>query len=500
MKNCRLFLLLIYFIASPSWAGTFEELISGSTGNTYIVSTESEFNERAASAKPGDVILVKDGTYSGWQLKIPSVGTKDKPIIYTAQHQGGVTFQNGMKLFWISGSYNIIDGFNMLNVEDEVIRFHSGASHNRITNCNMDGLGSTYCGRGFISFLEQSNYNRIDHNYIIRYKDSIRIRLDEDAVTNGPSQYNRIDHNIIEDPTYGGTNHPVLQIGQGIGRPDSRWLESHTIFEHNTVNNYDSGDDEFISIKCCNNIIRYNEFNNCKGSLNIQTGNYNEVYGNYIHSNRGHGIGVHGAYNKVYNNIIELSSSASWAYMGIFMTRWGERTSGSHLSEAHHNIIAHNTVINCKGYGIRVGDINVTACRPLYDCKVYNNIIVGDVGTLFHYNTSAYTSGNELCDPDDWPYLGDGLNDIDISNNLFFKSGTASYGSGYDLDRNKVVGDPNLIDIFNLPSNSIAIDKGIMVKDISIDYYGNSRDSLPDIGAIEYLKILPPDNVKAIKQ
>jgi hypothetical protein len=498
MKNCRLFLLLIYFIASPLWAGTFEELISGATGNTYIVSTESEFNQRAASAKPGDVILVKDGTYSGWQLKIPSVGTKDKPIIYTAQHQGQVTFQNGMWLFWISGSYNIIGGFNMLNIADEAIRFWKGASHNRITDCNMDGLGSTPCGRGFMSFMEQSSYNRIDNNYIVRYKDWIRIRLDDDAVTNGPPHHNQIDHNTIEDPTY--SFYGVLQIGQGIGNPDSRWLEAYTIFEHNTVNNHYTDDDEFISIKCCNNIIRYNEFNNCKGTLNIQTGNYNEVYGNYIHSNRGYGIGVHGAYNKVYNNIIELASDASWNYEGIMMSRWGERVTGSHLGPIHDNIIANNTVLNCKGYGIRVGDKNGTACRPIYDCKVYNNIIVGDVGTLFHYHTGAYVSGDPLCDEDDWPYLGDGLNDVEISNNLFFKSGTASYGSGYDIDGNKVVGNPNLIDIFNLPSNSIAIDKGIMVKDISIDYYGNSRDSMPDIGAIEYLKILPPDNVKAIKQ
>ena len=498
MKNCRLFLLLMCFIASPLWAGISEELISGSTGNTYIVSTESEFNQRAASAKPGDVILVKDGTYSGWRLKIPSVGTNDKPIIYTAQHQGQVTFQNGMWLFWISGSYNIIGGFNMLNIADEVIRFHSGASHNRITDCNMDGLGTTTCGRGFMTFMQQSSYNRIDNNYIVRYKDWIRIRLDNDAVTNGPSHHNQIDHNTFEDPTY--SPYGLLQIGQGIGTPDSRWLEAHTIFEHNTINNYNSGDDEIISIKCCNNIIRYNEFNNCKGTLTIQTGNYNEVYGNYIHSNRSHGIGIYGAYNKIYNNIIELSSSASWPYVGISMSRWGERASGSHIGPIHDNIIAHNTVINCKGYGIRVGHKNGTASRPIYNCKVYNNIIVGDVGTLFYYNTSAYTSGNTDCDEDDWPYLGDGLNDVKISNNLFYKSGTASCGSAYDIDLNKVVGDPNLIDIFNLPSNSIAIDKGIMVKDISIDYYGNSRDEASDIGAFEYSKLLPPQNVKVIKQ
>lgn len=464
--------------APINWAS----VIAAANGTTCNVTSEAEFEACVAAAGPGDVILIEDGTYSYCEVVISSNGTAAQPVIYTARNPGNVIFQNGQWLFWFSGSHNIVGGLVVNNVTDDVFRFYSQASYNRLTDNNITNPGTLTCGRGYINIREQSHHNRIDHNNIVGAKDAIRIWLDGDAVTNGPSQHNRIDHNTIEDPAY--SNYPVLQIGQGIGRPDSRWLEAYTIFEHNTINSHYTAYVEIISVKCCNNILRYNDFYDCRGCVNLQTGNYNEVYGNYIHTSRGGGIGISGAYNKVYNNVIDLSGDHT-SYSGIVMTRWGERASGSHLSPAHDNIVAYNTIINYCGYGLRIGDLSGTACRPLYDCNVTNNIIVGDDGTLFHYNTSAYTSGNELCDPDDWPYLGDGLNDVDISNNLFFKSGTAVYGSAYDLDLNKVVGDPNLIDIFHLTYGSIAIDQGANVTDITDDYYGTARGDTPDIGAYE---------------
>jgi poly(beta-D-mannuronate) lyase len=486
------------FIASPLWAGTFPELISSSTGNTYVVSTENEFNQRAASAQPGDVILVADGTYSGWQLKIPSVGTNDKPIIYTAQHPGKVTFQNGVKLFWISGSYNIIGGFNINNVDQDVILFHSGASYNRITDNKMHSIGGNGSSRGYINIREQSHYNRIDHNEVTEAEDAIRIWLPGEAVVNGPSQHTRIDHNSFKDTTPGGTSRCVLQIGQGstVYEEEITSLEVHTIFEHNFIENHSTGYGEIISSKSSYNIIRYNEINNSYGGISLRAGEHNEVYSNYIHGPRaGAAIRISGAYNKVYNNVIDAPDKKH----GIFMPRWGHRINCSSLPPTHDNIIAYNTIIDYDQYGMRIGDFDSGACRPVYNCKAFNNIIIGDSGELVHYNTDSYQSGNPDCDERDDDSI-EGYNDVEISNKLFFKTDSATYGSGYNLDAKKVVGNPNLIDIFHLPSCSIAVDKGIVIPSISVDYYGNPRDGAPDIGAFEYSKVLPPRNVEAIKQ
>jgi poly(beta-D-mannuronate) lyase len=486
------------FIASPLWAGIFPELISSSTGNTYVVSTESEFNQRAASAQPGDVILVADGTYSGWQLKIPSVGTNDKPIIYTAQHPGKVTFKNGVDLFKITGSYNVIGGFNIDNVGYEVFLIKGGASHNRITDNKMNGPGSLNSGRGFINVREQSHYNRIDHNEIIGAKDAIRIWLLQEAVDNGPSQHTRIDHNVFKDTAWRPTQGGILQIGQGCEFPESILLEVRAIFEHNTVENHFTGYSEIISSKSCYNIIRYNEIKDSYGGISLRSGNYNEVYSNYIHgSGTGRAITIKGAYHKICNNVIDAPEKT-----GIKMDRWGHRNyKGDNRAEippTHDNIIAYNTIIDYDDKAMRIGDIHGEACIPLYNCKVFNNIIIGDGGDLFHSNTDSYQSGNSRCDERDWGELGDGYNDVEISNNLFFKSGTTTYGSGYNLDANKVVGNPNLMDLFSLPSDSIAIDKGIAIPGLSVDYYGNPRDGSPDIGAVEYLKVPPPRDVRVV--
>ena len=473
-----------------NWA----ELIANAAGTTYVVSTESEFNQRAGSAQPGDVILIEDGTYGGWHLTISSDGTEAQPVIYTAQNPGQVTFQNGMHLFWISGGYNIIGGFNINNVEDEVIRLHRGASYNRITDNKMNGLGSLDAGRGYINIREQSHYNRIDHNEVTGTKDQIRIWLHADAVVNGPSQYTRIDHNTFRDNVR--SNVGVLQIGQGGDcGPDYALLESHTIFEHNLVEN-PIGYAELISSKSSYNIIRDNEIKNSNGCISLRMGDHNEVCRNYIHGTRGgHAIRISGAYNKVYNNVIDAPDKKH----GIFMARWGNRIGDSGTSPLHDNIIAYNTVIDYNQYGIIIGCSDSGACRPVYNCKVFNNIIIGDGGELLYFNTDNYKCGNLRCDQRDWDYI-EGENDVELSNNLFFKTDTATYGSGYNLDANKVAGNPNLIDIFHLPSGSIAIDKGIAIPGISVDYYGNSRDGSPDIGAIEYSKVLPPGNVEVIKQ
>lgn len=463
-------------------------VIAAANGTTCNATSEAEFNTCITNAGPGDVIRIEDGTYSGWALDISSSGTASQPIIYTARNPGSVTFQNGVKFLWITGDYNVIGGFIINNVDDDVFRFHSQASYNRLTDNNITSPGSTDVGRGYVNVREQSHYNRFDHNVVTGAGDAIRIWLHEDAIANGPSQYTRIDHNTFQDALVGPQGRSVLQIGQGIGLPASLELEVHAIFEHNVIENHSTGYDEIVSSKSCYNIVRDNEINNSYGGISLRSGNYTEVYRNYIHGPRGgHGIRISGAYHKVYNNVIDAPDKKH----GIFMSRWGHRVGTSSLPSTHNNLIAHNTIIDYDQYGMRIGDytgIPNGACRPVYDCNITNNIIIGDVGTLIHYNTSAYVSGNANCAEADWPLLGDGLNDVTFRNDLYHATGTASNGSAYALDTNKITGNPSLVSIFHLPSGSIAIDVGIAVSGITDDYYGTLRSlgAAPDIGAYEY--------------
>ena len=50
--------------------------------NDIVISTKVELNTAIKNAKPGDVIILKDGTYSNLEILFVGEGTKKKPITY----------------------------------------------------------------------------------------------------------------------------------------------------------------------------------------------------------------------------------------------------------------------------------------------------------------------------------------------------------------------------------------------------------------------------------
>jgi hypothetical protein len=131
-------------------------------GATLYVSTSGSDSNPGTSSQPlrtivkayslasaGTTVIVKAGTYtdynSGWGIHLGKSGTASSPITLKSEVQGGAVIdgQNASDrnvCFYIDGSYNILDGFEMKNGPKGGITIW--ANNNQILNCNIHNNGN----------------------------------------------------------------------------------------------------------------------------------------------------------------------------------------------------------------------------------------------------------------------------------------------------------------------------------------------------------------------
>jgi hypothetical protein len=109
--------------------------------NDIVISTKVELNTAIKNAKPGDVIILKDGTYSNLEILFVGEGTKKKPITLRAETPGKV-FIEGISNLEISGNFLNVEGLFFRNGHSptaNVIAFRTSkesvANNSSVSNC-----------------------------------------------------------------------------------------------------------------------------------------------------------------------------------------------------------------------------------------------------------------------------------------------------------------------------------------------------------------------------
>src|SRR5687768_4164677 len=146
-------------------------LIAGlfSRAGTIIVGNADELHAASMRAQPGDIIILKNGTWKDVQLVLACNGTKEKPITFRAQSPGKVLI-TGHSSLRLGGKYLIVDGLHFTNGyagDEAVINFRINkdqlANYTRVTNCVIDDFNNP--GRMqenyWIAFYGKNN--RLDH-------------------------------------------------------------------------------------------------------------------------------------------------------------------------------------------------------------------------------------------------------------------------------------------------------------------------------------------------
>jgi hypothetical protein len=137
-------------------------IVTHAYGATFYVSTSGNDSNPGTSAQPfrtivhaysaasaGTTIIVMAGTYtdynSGWGLHLGKSGTASSPITLQSQVPGAAVIdgQNASDRnvgLYIDGSYNIVDGFEIINGPRGGITLW--ANNNQILNCNIHNNGN----------------------------------------------------------------------------------------------------------------------------------------------------------------------------------------------------------------------------------------------------------------------------------------------------------------------------------------------------------------------
>lgn len=446
----------------------WKQLIAQADGVIRVVSTAAQFNSAAAAARPGDVILLKDGVYTGVKLNIESNGTATQPIVYTAQNPGRVIFRGlGRRAIYIGGDHNIVGGFRFEDSQAYIV-YLERASNNRITDSVFVRCGIDIFDR-IITIYNGSNDNRFDH---LRMEDITSIGIGVHLPRPGLESFmtslrTRIDHNVfanIRRSESGGGREPI-QIGAQTGSDGVSVSDSYTVVEYNEFRDING---QAVNSKSNKETFRYNRFINVRWEgLSLRVGNSKTVDGNYF-ENVGRPIHAYGTDHVITNNLIKN------AEIGILIPRWGDyevrsgKMSGS--PPTGRMLIAHNTIAGVTASAVELGRVwgfvgeglKVAENVP-FENRFVNNIFASGAGRLFKM-------------------YGD--RGSDVYNNLYFAYGAADVGYA---GRTPISGNPLLSSTLRPDASSIAVGRAVSLTNVKQDVVRTPRPqgAAPDLGAYE---------------
>jgi hypothetical protein len=426
--------------------------------------TSKKINSAIASASPSDVVIIPDGTYSGFnQIFVPSNvnGTEANPITLKAATAGGVTFKgnSATPLIFIQGDWWIIRDFKFIDVSEVGDNHTYGiltrdATGTRVTNNYFEGFGvltdankKSWCiwmgNRG------TSYYSRVDHNTFIENEA-------ECVSISTAAFFCQVDHNYFKDSLKDGSN----------GFEGLAVLGKNNTIEYNLFENM-AAEPETISNKSSSNTYRYNVFKSTSGKecygLVLRGGNGCIVESNYFFDVGSQNIRVHGKGHKIINNYFENPG-----YSAILLAEGG--VNHANVSDI---LVLNNTIVNPVNRGIHIGWWPTGDVKP-NNLTFKNNIIQSSTGTLVrdegHTGTFIW------------------------KNNLHYATGRASYwikdGGVREVDSGITHATPNLLKgqyIYRLQASSTnAINKGVKDINVTTDIEGDLRDASLDIGCDEF--------------
>ena len=263
--------------------------------------------------------------------------------------------------------------------------------------------------------LQASNNIRITRN-IFRLVETTSLKwVIIGGVWNDPnavSHHNRIDHNLFENKSFAGnyitidgSGDPVYLSSQydlidhnhfrnigprivnemetiRVGWSELSRSSGFTTIENNLFENCD-GDPEIISVKTCDNIVRYNTFISSQGTLCLRHGDRTTVNGNYFFGEGKDGTGgirFYGDDHKIYNNYFEGLTGTIWDAALTITNGDADYSSSTNWSKhfrPRNAVIAFNTFVN-NLHNIEIGYTNNgNYTKPPSNNLIANNVVQG---------------------------------------------------------------------------------------------------------------------------
>jgi poly(beta-D-mannuronate) lyase len=323
-----------------------------------------------AAARPGDVIVMRDGFWTGVDIRFDAAATEAAPVRLRAETPGEVVLDGSSRLTF-AAPFLVAEGLQFRGgaldgSAGAVVTFAS--HHGRLTESAIIDYNPLAASIEYPWVVFEGDHNRVDRCYF-RGKNHRR-----PVITNPRPgvRHNRVDGSFFHDITWVEQNgREIIQImGYGMSEELGEDGAFFTV-EGNLFEEAHGEGAEIISIKSNRNVIRHNTFRRTKGGVTNRSGNFNVIEGNFILGEkepRSYGIRVTGRHQRVVNNYvagvdgaglllvtgeyIDQPLGAEWRPIARPGTPLGRVPRYAQVTDG---VFAHNTFVDCGGAGIEVG-------------------------------------------------------------------------------------------------------------------------------------------------
>ncbi len=361
MRNFKIpsILLPIAVMAPLSFASAAE----------YTANSAKDIVRLLDNAKPGDTLIMAEGTWQDQAIVLRGKGTEKQPITLRAAVPGK-TVLTGKSSIAVEGEYLVVSGLLLKDNTAAGDSISLSGNHCRLTETAVIGGTSKF----FVHLRGTSN--RVDHCYV------------SGKTSEGPTMQVEVDeqpnYHLIEFNHFG----PRPPLGQNggetmrVGYSHQSMRNSRATVSQNLFDRCD-GELEIISNKSCENVYRANTFLDCSGMLTLRHGNRCRVDGNFFfgHGKKASGgIRIIGEDHVIVNNYIDdVTRGGFWITSGV------PDSALNGYFRARNILIAFNTVVNSHGPYLELDSGFGTSNRSLRpeNITVANNLFaLPEDGTL----------------------------------------------------------------------------------------------------------------------
>ncbi|MBC3844799.1 DUF4957 domain-containing protein [Winogradskyella echinorum] len=364
-------------------------------GNLTKVSTLEELNTAINNAKPGDQIVLANGTYKDAEIKFTGEGKDGEPITLKAETPGKV-FIEGESSLEISGNYLEVNGLFFRNGHSpkaNVIAFRTNekdvANHSKVTNCVILDFNNLERDQDNLWVQLYGKHNELSNCYIAgKTNGGPTVRVDLKGNQSIRNYHKIINNHFGPRPRKGGARGETIQLGSSFtSMSPSNTLIANNLFEEC------NGEVEIISSKTNFNIIKNNVFYKSEGSVVTRHGNYVAVDGNYF---------IGDGENDQYGGI-RIINTGHWVTNNLFYKIKGKnfrspiaimngipKSPLNRYNQVTDVVVAYNTFVDSDspwqfGVGTNISQADVLppseirSARPLRT-EVVNNVIYNSKG------------------------------------------------------------------------------------------------------------------------
>ena len=386
-KKHLISLLAVLLLASQAFAQPLGRI---------LVAGPAELNAALKTAKPGDVITLKNGRWLDAKITINRGGAPEKPLELRAETPGEVVIGGSSSLI-IAAPYVTVTGLlfkdGKLTAKENVIWFkshHGIVQDTAIIDYNPARFETKY---HWVDFAGSSN---LVDRCLFQGKNHMGPLVQNDEFN---CRHNALTSCWFKDiPLKANANGRESVKISGAGHVDASSPDgAYFTLEGNLFEHADGEGVEVISIKSNHNQIRHNTLIASAGCLNIRRGSYNVVQANVILGRgvaRAQGIRMSGEHNLISGNFVSgceygiaVSSGEYWekaltpSY--VVNDRDGSTANKSRYPQNKFVTISRNLLANNSEPDLDIGVMEYKKHWPENqnvllpeECRIENNLCV----------------------------------------------------------------------------------------------------------------------------